>query len=55
MLDGTLHFDVREERGVATGPDLNFHMGDWGEAAFRYYYANDQHPNDRWAECAGPG
>ena len=45
MLDGTLHFDVREQRGVATGPDLNFHMGDWGEAAFRYYYANDQHPN----------
>jgi hypothetical protein len=45
MLDGTLHFDVREERGVATGPDLNFHMGDWGEAAFRYYYADDQKPN----------
>jgi LPS-assembly protein len=45
MLDGTLHFDVREQRGVATGPDLNFHMGNWGEAAFRYYYANDQKPN----------
>ncbi len=45
MLDGTLHFDVREERGVATGPDLNFHMGNWGEAAFRYYYADDQKPN----------
>ena len=44
MLDGTLHFDVREERGVAAGPDLNFHMGNWGEAAFRYYYVNDQHP-----------
>jgi lipopolysaccharide assembly outer membrane protein LptD (OstA) len=45
VLDGTLHFDVREERGVATGPDLNFHMGNWGEAAFRYYYANDQKPS----------
>ncbi len=45
MLDGTLHFDAREERGVATGPDLNFHMGNWGEAAFRYYYAYDQKPN----------
>ena len=45
MLDGTLHFDVREERGIATGPDLFFHLGDWGEASFRYYYANDQHPN----------
>jgi LPS-assembly protein len=45
MLDGTLHFDAREARGVATGPDLNFHLGDWGEAAFRYYYADDQKPN----------
>ena len=33
------------QRGLAAGPDLNFHMGDWGEAAFRYYYINDQHPN----------
>jgi hypothetical protein len=46
VLDGTLHFDVREERGVAAGPDLLFHMGNWGEAAFRYYYINDQHPNE---------
>jgi lipopolysaccharide assembly outer membrane protein LptD (OstA) len=45
MVDGTLHFDLREERGVAAGPDLYFHMGDWGEAAFRYYYADDQNPN----------
>jgi LPS-assembly protein len=45
MLDGTVHMDVRELRGVAGGPDLNFHMGNWGEAAFRYYYANDQQPN----------
>jgi lipopolysaccharide assembly outer membrane protein LptD (OstA) len=45
LLDGTLHFDARETRGLATGPDLNFHMGAWGEAAFRYYYANDQQPN----------
>ena len=45
MLDGTLHFDVREQRGVATGPDLDFHLGNWGEAIFRYYYANDQKPN----------
>jgi LPS-assembly protein len=44
MLDGTVHVDLREERGVAAGPDLNLHMGDWGEAAFRYYYANDQDP-----------
>jgi LPS-assembly protein len=46
MLDGTIHADLREERGAAVGPDLNFHMGNWGEAAFKYYYANDQHPNE---------
>lgn len=46
MLDGSIHADVREQRGFATGPDLNFHLGNWGEAAFKYYYADDQRPND---------
>lgn len=45
LLDGTIHADVRERRGLATGPDLNLHLGNWGEAAFRYYYANDQDPS----------
>jgi len=44
-LDGTIHLDEREKRGIAAGPDLLFHMGDWGEAAFRYYYAHDQDPS----------
>jgi hypothetical protein len=44
LLDGTIHLDERERRGIATGPDLIFHMGDWGEAAFRYYYAHDTDP-----------
>jgi LPS-assembly protein len=41
LLDGTIHLDERERRGLAGGPDLSMHMGDWGEAAFRYYYAHD--------------
>ncbi len=45
LLDGTIHLDERERRGLATGPDLMLHMGDWGEAAFRYYYAHDLDPN----------
>ncbi len=45
VIDGTVHLDVREERGVAGGPDLNVHLGQWGEAAFRYYYINDQKPS----------
>jgi lipopolysaccharide assembly outer membrane protein LptD (OstA) len=44
LLDGTIHFDERERRGLAGGPDLWLHGGDWGEAAFRYYFARDQDP-----------
>jgi LPS-assembly protein len=44
LLDGTIHFDERERRGLAGGPDLALHLGTWGEAAFRYYYAHDQDP-----------
>jgi lipopolysaccharide assembly outer membrane protein LptD (OstA) len=43
-LDGTLHLDERSRRGLAGGPDLLFHLGDYGQAAFRYYYAQDQDP-----------
>jgi LPS-assembly protein len=42
FVDGTLHLDERERRGLAGGPDLALHGGPWGEAAFRYYYANDK-------------
>jgi LPS-assembly protein len=44
LLDGSVHLDERERRGQAGGPDLLLHGGDWGEAAFRYYYAHDQDP-----------
>ncbi|HEY3861740.1 MAG TPA: LPS assembly protein LptD [Verrucomicrobiae bacterium] len=43
-VDGTLHLDERERRGLAGGPDFALHMGNWGEAAFRYYYAHDIDP-----------
>jgi LPS-assembly protein len=43
-VDGTLHLDERERRGLAGGPDFDLHMGDWGQAAFRYYYAHDLAP-----------
>jgi LPS-assembly protein len=44
-LDGKLHLDYRERRGVGTGPDLNFHLGRWGDGSFRYYYLHDAEPN----------
>jgi lipopolysaccharide assembly outer membrane protein LptD (OstA) len=44
-IDGTIHFDLREKRGLAGGPDFDAHLGKWGEAVMRYYYADDQEPN----------
>ena len=44
-VDGKIHLDYREKRGLGVGPDLNLHLGQWGEAAFRYYYLHDEDPN----------
>ena len=43
-VDGGLHLDYREKRGVGGGPDLNLHMGRWGETSLKYYYLRDQDP-----------
>ncbi len=40
-LDGAVHLDYREKRGVGAGPDLNFHLGRWGDGTLKYYYLND--------------
>jgi len=40
-LDGNFHLDYRERRGLGAGPDLNLHLGRWGEATFKYYYLHD--------------
>lgn len=45
-VDGALHLDLRERRGVGLGPDFNFHLGrQWGEATARYYFTHDNEPN----------
>ncbi|MDE3067532.1 MAG: LPS-assembly protein LptD [Verrucomicrobiota bacterium] len=41
-LDGKLHLDYREKRGVGAGPDLNLHLGRWGEGKLKYYYQRDE-------------
>jgi lipopolysaccharide assembly outer membrane protein LptD (OstA) len=43
-VDGKIHVDYREKRGLGTGPDLNLHLGRWGDAEFRYYYLDDRKP-----------
>jgi lipopolysaccharide assembly outer membrane protein LptD (OstA) len=40
-MDGKIHLDYREKRGPGVGPDLNLHFGQWGDAAFKYYYTHD--------------
>lgn len=44
-LDGKLHLDGRTRRGVGAGPDVNYHLGPWGEGTIRYYYLYDLDPN----------
>ena len=41
QLDGKFHLDYREKRGIGVGPDLNFHLGRWGDGTIRYYYTHD--------------
>ncbi len=45
QLDGTVHVDYRERRGVGLGPDINYHLGRWGDGTFSYYYLQDEDPN----------
>ncbi|HWD92760.1 MAG TPA: hypothetical protein VG938_10455 [Verrucomicrobiae bacterium] len=40
-LNGKLHLDYRERRGVGVGPDFDYHLGRWGSGTFRYYYTHD--------------
>jgi lipopolysaccharide assembly outer membrane protein LptD (OstA) len=43
-LDGVMHLDYRQTRGVGTGPDFNYHLGRWGDGTLRYYYTHDEDP-----------
>ena len=45
MADGKVHVDFRTLRGPGLGPDVNLHLGRWGEATIRYYYQDDFKPN----------
>jgi len=43
--DGKVHADWRAKRGVGAGPDVDLHLGQWGQVGLKYYYLNDQKPN----------
>lgn len=44
QLDGELHADYRERRGFGGGPDVNYHLGPWGDGTLKYYYTHDHEP-----------
>lgn len=44
-VDGKLHLDYRTKRGVGLGPDVDLHLGRWGEANLKYYYLHDYEPD----------
>jgi lipopolysaccharide assembly outer membrane protein LptD (OstA) len=50
LVDGKVHLDYREERGPGVGPDVNLHLGQWGDATFKYYYTRD---HDQYANTNG--
>jgi lipopolysaccharide assembly outer membrane protein LptD (OstA) len=45
QFDTVFHLDYRERRGPGVGPDMNLHLGRWGEATLKYYYTHDNDPN----------
>jgi LPS-assembly protein len=44
-LDGDVHVDYRQKQGFGEGPNLNYHLGRWGDGSLKYYYMNDQDPS----------
>jgi LPS-assembly protein len=44
-LETLVHADYREKRGPGTGPDVMFHLGDYGEGVLKYYYTYDRDPS----------
>ncbi len=44
QVDGALNLDWRLKRGFAGGPDVNLHLGRWGELSAGGYYARDEDP-----------
>lgn len=53
-LDGEIHLDYRLRRGVGTGPDVNYHLGRWGDGSISYYYLHDLEPDAERSPMAIP-
>ncbi len=54
QFDGVAHLDYRERRGVGLGPDLNYHLGRWGNGTFKYCYLHDEEPDAEDSQNVSP-
>jgi lipopolysaccharide assembly outer membrane protein LptD (OstA) len=45
ITNAVAHLDYRLRRGPGLGPDLNYHLGKWGDGTLKYYYTHDKDPN----------
>lgn len=43
-LDGSVHIDYRQKRGVGGGPDFKYNLGKFGVGEFKYYATRDDDP-----------
>ncbi len=43
-LNGKIHLDWRQRRGLGVGPDVNYDLGAWGAGEAKFYYAHDDEP-----------
>lgn len=50
-LNGKLHLDYREQRGVGVGPDFNYNLGRWGEGYLKSYYTHDDEPRTNFVNA----
>ncbi|HEY1173543.1 MAG TPA: LPS assembly protein LptD [Verrucomicrobiae bacterium] len=41
-LDGSVHVDYRQKRGVGGGPDFKYNLGKFGIGEFKYYATRDE-------------
>src|SRR5262249_14899765 len=53
-LQGILHLDYRQKRGLGVGPDVDYNFGRWGEGQARYYYTHDDDAGTNSAGAALP-
>ena len=40
-LDGAIHMDYRQRRGIGVGPELTYRLGKLGDGTVEYYYSHD--------------